>query len=148
MVAYGAQTLSVVDVSDPTSPTMAGSLVDATDLNGAQAINVVGNYAYVASYLSDSLTIVDVSTPTTPTKVGSLNTSPSGDLVAQCYLPFFFFWGGGGGQGSPFKVTNPQKKHSALMMIWLLGYQGDMNGAHGLDVSGNYAYVVSSLVVE
>ncbi|CAE7269307.1 unnamed protein product [Symbiodinium sp. CCMP2456] len=77
---------SVVDISDPTSPTMATDLLDSTNLDGPAAVKVVGNYAYVAGYMSDSLAIVDVSNPTSITKVGRLkrlNTSPSGDRVVN-----------------------------------------------------------------
>ncbi|CAE7654427.1 unnamed protein product [Symbiodinium sp. CCMP2592] len=80
VVSTGIDGLLVVDISDPTSPTVATSLVDSTDMAAPEAVKVVGNYAYVIGYTSDSLAIVDVSNPTSITKVGSLNTSPSGDM--------------------------------------------------------------------
>ena len=64
-----------MDISDPTTPTLAGSLQDNSDLQGAGAIKVVGNYAYVSCYWADAFTIVDISNPSSPSKVGSLKQS-------------------------------------------------------------------------
>ena len=48
--------MAVVDVSTPSSPTLAGSLVgDSTNMNGARGIAVSGNYAYAASIRSDGV---------------------------------------------------------------------------------------------
>ncbi len=67
--------LTVVDVSDPTSPKIIGSVNDTTNLDGAWRVFVVGDYAYVTCWSSDRLTVVDVSSPQAPTVVASI-TAP------------------------------------------------------------------------
>jgi len=108
VASYTDDGLSIVDVSDPSSPYEIGSINDSagggsgTVLNGACSVYVVGDYAYVASYTDDSLSIIDVSDPSSPVEVGSVNDSS---------------WGGGSA--------------SAL------------NGAYGVFVQGSHAYVAS-----
>ena len=41
-------------------------------MNGATAVAVQGNYAYVCAYTSNSLVVIDISDPTNPTSVGSI----------------------------------------------------------------------------
>jgi hypothetical protein len=63
----------VIDVSDPTNPTIVGSV----DTPGyARGVYVLGNYAYVADDAS-GLQVIDVSNPTNPTIVGSVYTPDS-----------------------------------------------------------------------
>ena len=54
--------LMLVDISNPSSPTLAGSY-DTNDY--ADGVSVSGNYAYVANG-SDGLVIVDISNPSSP----------------------------------------------------------------------------------
>jgi hypothetical protein len=80
----GSNRFTIVDITDPTRPTIAASLDDAR-FEGAGAVDVVGNRAYVAAADADALTIGDVSDPTTPTVLSSLTTgtgysSPTADL--------------------------------------------------------------------
>jgi len=51
--------LSVIDVTDKTSPTLVGGLTNANDLNGAWSVVVLGNYALAASSSADSLSVID-----------------------------------------------------------------------------------------
>lgn len=53
--------LIVVDISNPMSPKIAGSLVNLTYMKGAYLLYVSGKYAYVAGRWSDSLAIIDIS---------------------------------------------------------------------------------------
>ncbi|MBI2625922.1 hypothetical protein HYW68_02660, partial [Candidatus Parcubacteria bacterium] len=73
VAAYDSDRLTVVDVSNPSSPTVVGNVTDATNLYGAISVFVSGRYAYLTSYLDDRLTVVDVSNPSSPTVVGSIN---------------------------------------------------------------------------
>ncbi|RKX25245.1 MAG: hypothetical protein DRP47_10090 [Candidatus Zixiibacteriota bacterium] len=65
--------VAILDISDPTDPTHAGSIFDdgTTELDGAYSICVVGKYAYVAAY--NGIEILDISDPTSPTHVGKLS---------------------------------------------------------------------------
>ena len=68
--------VEIIDISDPASPTSVGSLQDTTDLDGASFLKITtigsSTYAVVAATNVDRVTIVDITDPTTPTKVGSL----------------------------------------------------------------------------
>lgn len=76
VTSFSGDSLTVIDVSTPTSPAIVG-FVTSANLNGAQAVAVQGNYAYVtASAASPArLTVVDISTPASPTVVGSVSDS-------------------------------------------------------------------------
>lgn len=79
--------LTIVDVSQPTAPRIVGTLHDPVDLFGAYGIAVDGDYAYVASQgclhgqpcpnakVGDSFTVVDVSDPSDPRVVATLQNS-------------------------------------------------------------------------
>ena len=64
----------IVDVSDPTSPVVKGSLSGSTYFNGCHDVHVEGNYAYVTNYLSGTgeygFVVVDVSNKDSPSVVG------------------------------------------------------------------------------
>ena len=75
VAASEADSLTIVDVSDPSSPAIAGSVSDGgVLLDGARSVYVSGKYAYVAASSADSLTIVDVSDPSAPTIAGSVSS--------------------------------------------------------------------------
>jgi len=64
--AYTGDYLTIVDISDPTSPTIAGSIAGSGNLEIPYAVSVSGKYAYVASQGSNTsgwtgaLTVIDV----------------------------------------------------------------------------------------
>ena len=67
----------VVDVGVPATPALRGTLIDPTFetvkvLNGANAVFVAENHAYVTSSNADSVTIINVSTHTAPVVVGAV----------------------------------------------------------------------------
>jgi len=64
--------LTVVDVTNPASPSVAGQVINGTNLNGAMGVAVSGNYAYLAAYRSDALTVVDVTNPASPSVAGQV----------------------------------------------------------------------------
>jgi hypothetical protein len=73
VAASEADSLTIVDVSDPSSPAIAGSVSDGgVLLDGARSVYVSGEYAYVAAFTAGSLTIVDVSDPSDPSFAGSV----------------------------------------------------------------------------
>ncbi|MBD2270993.1 cadherin domain-containing protein, partial [Anabaena sp. FACHB-1391] len=65
--------LQIIDISNPTTPTLKGNY----DTPGyAYGVQVVGNYAYVADGES-GLQIIDISNPSTPTLKGNYDTPGS-----------------------------------------------------------------------
>jgi hypothetical protein len=70
-VADSTSGLQIIDISNPTTPTLKGNYYT---LSYAEGVQVVGNYAYVADYYS-GLQIIDISNPTTPTLKGNYDIS-------------------------------------------------------------------------
>jgi Tfp pilus assembly protein PilV len=71
----GVSNFSVIDVSNPASPTLAASLTLA---NTPQNIYITGTTAYVASSSNaEELQIIDISNPLVPVQVGSFNATGS-----------------------------------------------------------------------
>jgi len=72
VAALDADALTIIDISDPTSPTQVGTISTA-DLSGAFGVFVRGDYAYVTGGIADALTIIDISDPTSPTQVSTIS---------------------------------------------------------------------------
>jgi hypothetical protein len=77
-LAAGGSGLHIVDISDPTNPTLAN-----THNTPVHAIDVAisGNYAHVADYTS-GLQVVDITDPTNPSLAGSYGTPGTAYSVA------------------------------------------------------------------
>jgi len=75
---YEGSSLLVIDISDPTSPSIVGTVNTPND---CFAVAVAGSYAYVADGES-GLQVIDISNPTVPVIVGSVNTPGSAREVA------------------------------------------------------------------
>lgn len=69
--AVGNDGLFVIDVSDPTDP----SIVGFVDPGTATGVAVSGSFAYVADSAFDGLHAIDISDPTNPAVVGSVVTT-------------------------------------------------------------------------
>ncbi len=81
VVSQSGNSLSIIDLTNPGTPVIAGSINSSdvftaasvpSTLDGAQAIAVQGNYAYIASGTSGYVTIINISNPGNPTYVGSI----------------------------------------------------------------------------
>ena len=81
----------VLDVSDPTNPTVVGSIVDDgnTLLRTPSRVFVQGNYAYVTSFGEHGVQVIDISIPTTPTAVGSIADGTNGADVLRGHKGYF-----------------------------------------------------------
>ena len=75
VAARSISKLAVVDISNPTSPVLSGSVA----ISGAAQVTVSGNYAYVTNTGNNQLVIVDVSTPASPTISGTLTDATNLD---------------------------------------------------------------------
>ncbi|WP_304412242.1 ELWxxDGT repeat protein, partial [Microcystis sp. T1-4] len=77
-VADDISGLQIIDISNPTTPTLKGNYDNDTGV--ARGVQIVGNYAYLADDGS-GLQIIDISNPTNPTLKGNYDTSGSANGV-------------------------------------------------------------------
>ncbi|RLB27384.1 MAG: hypothetical protein DRG87_11575, partial [Deltaproteobacteria bacterium] len=144
-VAADDSGLQVIDIINPESPEIVGSL-EMQNSGRAWFVQVSDGYAYVLSDLGDfqnpilSLEVIDISDPENPAGVGYFGTQGSlRDLyVSGDYA--YVVWEGtnpiGQQQGGLkiIDISNPEDPAKA-------SYTGTGMGAQGVYVSGNYAYV-------
>ena len=140
VVTLGARLVSM-DISDPASPTLADSLMDGVDLQGAIGVKVSGNYAYIAAAQSDALVIVDISNPSSLTKTGSLNTAPFGNMNGASGLDvhgnYAFVASADKASLTIIDVSNP----ASPTQVGYLEESTVFRFTPGVVVSGNYAYL-------
>jgi hypothetical protein len=122
--------LRVFDITtDPANPSLVGSLSMS---NEAEAVFVIGNYAYIANSY-DGLRVVDVTTPSSPSSVGLLDTDGSAkDVVVVSDYAYVADWGSG---LKIIDITTPSSP-SLVGSLSLPGY------STAIAVAGEYAYVV------
>ena len=75
VAGYGCHSLVVIDVSNPASPVIRGSVVSSSLMLHARSVAVSGSYAYVTAVWLDSRVVVDVSNPASPVIRGSVVSS-------------------------------------------------------------------------
>jgi hypothetical protein len=78
VTAFDNARVTVVDISNPLTPTIVASLQDATNLAFPADLAVAGHYLYVAvqtGAFSPQFAEVDISNPANPTVVATLNSS-------------------------------------------------------------------------
>jgi hypothetical protein len=78
IAASSDDSLTIVDVSDPTNPTFVGNVSGSgspTYLSFPWGLQVYGNYAYTATAGDSALVVIDVSDPTSPSVVGTVRDS-------------------------------------------------------------------------
>ncbi|UCE17155.1 MAG: hypothetical protein JSV84_09625 [Gemmatimonadota bacterium] len=123
----GAYSFSVIDISDPGSPSLTGSYTG----DYIYDVTIVGSYAYCAAG-NNGFKIIDISDPTTPTLTGSYVTPDNAngvDVVGEyAYV---------GAQNAGLMIIDISNPTSPTLM----GGMYTQDAAQGLDVVGNYAYV-------
>ncbi len=117
-------------------PTLAGALIDNTNLDGAIAVHVSDKFAYVVSDGSDSLSIISIQDPTNPVLTGvvidntNLNGANGVHVVGDyAYVACY--------SGSSLTIVNIQDKTDPIVV----GIQTGISGAGDVYVSGQFAYV-------
>ncbi|MDB4542027.1 tandem-95 repeat protein, partial [bacterium] len=127
-VADGQQGLTVVDVSDPESPTLAGNYDPYPDIGD---VAISGGYAYLANQ-SGGVRVVSIADPSNPTEVFQYDTAGSayGIDVSGNYA----YVADGGSGLIVLDVSNP----SAPVLV---GSSNTTDFAHHVDVEGDHAYV-------
>jgi len=85
-------TLTIIDISDPTAPIVTGSIAGAgapNYLRGAIFVFISGSYAYIGASKDNSLTVVDISNPALPTFKGNLT---GGGGIAPFLNGAYYLW--------------------------------------------------------
>lgn len=85
--------LNIVDISNPSSPTLVNTILKDTTLRD---ISVQGNYAYVAHYTTPGgISVVDISTPGQEVVVGNIAVKPARAVVVKDNYAYTSCHGGG-----------------------------------------------------
>ncbi len=151
VASYSSNALVVIDISNPNQPRYVSSILDdevggtAQTLEGASAVYVQGNYAYVASELDDGIDIIDISDPLVLTHKSTLTDDATTFLdgaydlyVRDKYLYVVSDADNGLEIIDISDLSNPTHVGGIADNASLL-----LNGANGLFISGNYAYIAS-----
>lgn len=140
VTAESGDSATVVDVSDPSSLSVTGTLADATNLNGARGIDKAGTKLYITGVAGNSLAIVDVSTPASPSLLGQLIdatnlATPTAVKVSGTYAFV--------ADSSGLTVIDVSTAASPTFTIKLTDTT-NMNVPAGIAISGTVAYVTGS----
>ena len=159
IACYGDGALTIFDISDPANPSHVGEIHGEgapNYLGDATWVKVIGNYAYVISdppYKTGAVVVFDISNPANPFLADVIYADHSG-------APLYLFGPSGAAiAGNYWYVTS---YHDNALTIFDIsdpediaheGHIGDifggvgppyyLEGAAGVDVVGDYAYVVS-----
>ncbi|MBE9256247.1 cadherin domain-containing protein [Dolichospermum sp. LEGE 00246] len=125
--------LQIIDISTPTTPVLK-SKYDTSSYS--IDVQVVGNYAYVADYMS-GLKIIDISNPAAPTIKGYYDTSGAA-LVVNVVGNYAYIYIADYDKGLQIiDISNPTAPT-------LKGNYDTSGAAYGVQVVGNYAYVADA----
>ena len=152
----GASALKIVDISNPASLSITGSLADGVGsayLNNANGIYVSGNYAYVAVGQNNSdcvggLEIINISNPAAPSHVSKLLagtpllTHAHGIYVSGNYA-YIAAQGSPSGCPAGLEIVNVSDPANPVHAGKLATGTGGavLDGAYRVAVQGNYAFV-------
>jgi len=129
--------LTVVDISNPSSPTVTGSVYDA-NLARPWSLSVAGKYAYVTAYFDDRLTVVDVSNPASPTVAGSIQDATNLNFPRAVYASgkYAYVAAYGANRLTIVDVSNP-----ASPSVTGSVQDTNLSSPGSIYVLGRYAYV-------
>jgi hypothetical protein len=143
VTSYIDDSLDIVDISNPTDPTLVGRLSDSSELNGAYSVYVSGKYAYVASNIDWSFRVIDISDPTDPVFAGELDETGRLNEVRSVYVSGKYAYVTSYNDDSLqiIDISDPD----APVFVGEMQGSGRLDGANDVYVSGKYAYVTSYL---
>jgi hypothetical protein len=136
VVNYTANTLQIIDVSNPAAPTTISTTTTGASSN-PYYVAVQGRYAYVVNATANTLKIFDVSNPTAPTSVGSVATGAAPDFVVVVGS-YAYVTNLNGNTLQIFDVRNPTAPTSISSTS-----TGAGSAPNAVTVQGRYAYVVN-----
>lgn len=129
---------TVIDVTTPATPTVVGSILDATNLDGTDTCNCVvvdGSYAYTVAASVDRVLVIDISTPATPTIVGNVQNATTLDGARSIIKDGNLVYVGCASRVTVVNVTTP-----ATPTISGSVSSSQLGTVSGLVKSGNYVY--------
>jgi hypothetical protein len=143
VTAFYDDRVTVVDISNPSSPVIVASLRDATNLADPADLAVQGNYLYLANQVnfSNQFSVVDISNPAKPVVVGSLNDANlEGAYRVRVRGDFAYVSASNVSTIAAVDISNPASPRVA-------GFVNDpahLSTTTGLDLDGSGRYVVAS----
>gem|GEM_PF-4431006 len=139
----------ILDISNPSSPFVVGSLDDDTNLYLAHSLAISGKYAYVANDDSSSGTknfcILDISNPSSPFVVGSLDDDTNLYHAYSLAISGKYAYVANNDISSGKKnfcildISNP----SSPFVVGSLDDDTNLYHAYSLAISGKYCYVAN-----
>jgi Uncharacterized conserved protein len=155
IASYGGNALEIVDISNPASPYLKGSLVNSSTsdaiLYAVHSVFVSGNYAYLTPGGGTSvagLEIVNITDPTTPVHAGYLRNGSTGAVMNY---PTSVFVSGNyayvtGRNTNSLEIVNVTNKSAPVHEGVIVNDPGGalLESPERVVVSGNYAYVAST----
>jgi hypothetical protein len=129
-VADGYGGLKIVDVSDPSSPTLRKSF-NSTPQAFVGHVHLSGGFVYLST--SRGLQILDVSDPSSPTLRGTCTPAGQSDCVATSGTLVYLTRGSGG-----FQIVDVSNSSSPTLRC---SYRN--TAAYGLALAGSFAYVAA-----
>lgn len=136
-------TVSIFDISTPSSPVHVGEFGGAEELNGPAGLAIIGTTLYVANQFDNTVAIYDITQPTDPIRVRNFG---AGELNGPTGLAI---------TGNTLYVANQFADTVAIYDISLpsdpihVGEgdfgSGDVHGPYGLAITGTTLYVANQL---
>lgn len=140
--------LDIVDVSDPTTPTLISRVSDGdggAELGGASSIYISGNLAYITAYTGHAIEVINISDPQAPFHVSKIvngTTLLKGpkDVIGFGKYAYVLSASVATGAIEVFDLSNPLSPQ----LVTTTEYSSSLNGLNSGTISGNHLYVVSS----
>ncbi|MDD9867718.1 MAG: hypothetical protein OXU73_00020, partial [Candidatus Campbellbacteria bacterium] len=131
-------TLSIINISNPTSPTVVSS-PSITGFDRPYGIAIKGNYAYVVNRRGNTLSILNLTNATSPTAVSSPSitgfSNPQGIAIRGSYAYVV------NRRSNTLSILNLSNATSPTVVSSpsIAGF----NSPYGIAIRGNYAYVTN-----
>ena len=139
--------ITIIDVSDPTKPVVAGTYSgNTTDLNDPWDIAVQGRFAYVSvrtdstgSVTGSHLSVFDISNPNLPVLVATTTATSTMNDTRGIYVSgrYLYATSISGDALSIFDISNPRTP----TIVGSITSAALLDGAYHVKVVGKYAYV-------
>jgi chitodextrinase len=142
VAAWGKNAITVIDISNPASPTIVTSLVDPTHLNEPSDVAVSGSHLFVSDYGSAGVTAVDISNPTSPSVAGYTSaTQLAGAYRIKVAGSYAYVAGSISNTLATVNVSNPA---APVLTNAFVTDARHLNSVIGLDVVPGGRYVVAT----
>jgi len=133
IVNSGANTLSVINISNPTAPVIAGT---CSGLSTPVGLAISGNYAYVANSGGNNLKVINISNPASPSIVATA-TGVSAPYSVAVVGNYAYVTNAGTTSMSVINISTPTSPTN-------VGQATGLSVPYGVAVVGNYAYVANN----